>query len=80
MLRQFVEGESVQAKAIREIQSKGVTLHYWPKEMLALYKKTWDEVAKEQAEKSPDFKKAWESYSAFRAEYKIWKDLGYLKE
>ena len=80
MLRQFVEGESVQAKALKEIQAKGVTLHYWPKDMLALYKKTWDEVAKEQAEKSPEFKKAWDSYSAFRADYKIWKDLGYLKE
>jgi TRAP-type mannitol/chloroaromatic compound transport system substrate-binding protein len=80
MLRQFVEGESVQSKALKEIQSKGVTLHYWPKEMLALYRKTWDEVAKEQTEKSPEFKKAWESYSAFRAEYKIWKDYGYLKE
>ena len=79
MLRQFVEGESVQAKAIKEIQSKGVTLHYWPPEMLALYKKTWEEVAKEQSEKSPEFKKAWESYSAFRAEYKVWKDFGYLK-
>jgi TRAP-type mannitol/chloroaromatic compound transport system substrate-binding protein len=80
MLRQFIEGESVQGKAIKEIQAKGVTLHYWPKEMLALYKKTWEEVAKEQVEKSPEFKKAYESYSAFRTEYKVWKDFGYLKE
>jgi TRAP-type mannitol/chloroaromatic compound transport system substrate-binding protein len=80
MLRQFIEGESVQGKAIKEIQSKGVTLHYWPKDMLALYRKTWDEVAKEQADKSPEFKKAWDSYSAFRTEYKVWKDYGYLKE
>jgi TRAP-type mannitol/chloroaromatic compound transport system substrate-binding protein len=80
MFRQFIEGESVQAKAIKEIQSKGVTLHYWPKEMLDLFRKTWDEVAKEQTEKSPEFKKAWDSYSAFRAEYKIWKQYGYLKE
>jgi TRAP-type mannitol/chloroaromatic compound transport system substrate-binding protein len=80
MFRQFVEGESVQAKAIKEIQAKGVTLHYWPKEMLALYKKTWEEVAKEQVEKSPEFKKAYDSYSAFRSEYKVWKDFGYLKE
>lgn len=80
MLRQFVEGESVQAKALKEIQAKGVTLHYWPKDMLALFRKNWEEVAKEQTEKSPEFKKAWESYSAFRAEYKVWKDVGYLKE
>jgi TRAP-type mannitol/chloroaromatic compound transport system substrate-binding protein len=79
MLRQFIEGESVQSKAIKEIQSKGVTVHYWNKEMLDLYKKTWDEVVKEQSEKSPEFKKAWDSYSAFRAEYKLWKDVGYLK-
>jgi hypothetical protein len=33
----------------------------------------------EESAKSPEFKKGWESYSAFRANYKIWKDLGYLK-
>jgi len=80
MLRQFVEGESVQGKALAEIKAKGVTFHYWPKEMLELYRKTWDEVAKEQSEKSPEFKKAWESYSKFRDEYKIWKQYGYLKD
>ncbi len=80
MLRQFVEGKSVQGKAIKEIESKGVTLHYWPKEMIELYRKAWIEVAKEQTEKSPEFKKAWDSYSAFRADYKVWKDYGYLKE
>jgi TRAP-type mannitol/chloroaromatic compound transport system substrate-binding protein len=80
MLRQFVEGESVQGKAIAEIKAKGVTLHYWPKEMLDLYRKAWDEVAKEQAEKSPEFKAAWESYSKFRNEYAVWKQYGYLKD
>ncbi len=79
MLRQFVEGESVQGKAIAEIQSKGVTLHYWPKEILETYRKAWDEVAKEQAEKSAEFKKAWDSYIAFRKEYAVWKEFGYLK-
>jgi TRAP-type mannitol/chloroaromatic compound transport system substrate-binding protein len=80
MLNQLAEGESIQGKAIREIQSKGVTVHYWPKEFLDAYRKNWEEVAQEQAAKSPEFKKAWESYAAFRAEYKVWKDLGYLKD
>jgi TRAP-type mannitol/chloroaromatic compound transport system substrate-binding protein len=79
MLRQFAEGEAVQAKAMREIQSKGVTLHRWPKEFLDAYEKAWKEVAAEQVEKSPEFKKAWDSYSKFRAEYKIWRDYGYLQ-
>lgn len=80
MLRQFIEGESVQGKAMADIKAKGVTFHYWSNDIMALYRKTWDEVAKEQAEKSPEFKKAWESYSKFRDEYKIWKQYGYLKE
>jgi hypothetical protein len=25
-----------------------------------------------------DFKRAWDSLQAFRADYRIWKDLGYL--
>jgi TRAP-type mannitol/chloroaromatic compound transport system substrate-binding protein len=80
MLKQFAEGEAVQGKAMREIQSKGVQIKYWSKEFLDLFKKTWEEVAKEQAEKSPEFKKAWDSYSKFREEYKIWKTNGYLKD
>jgi TRAP-type mannitol/chloroaromatic compound transport system substrate-binding protein len=79
MLRQFVEGEAVQAKAMREIQAKGVTLHRWPKEFLDAYEKAWHEVAAEQAQKSPEFKKAWDSYSKFREEYKVWRQYGYLQ-
>ena len=61
MLHKYIEGESVQGKAIKEIQSKGVTLHYWPKEILDTYRKTWDEVIEEQKAKSPEFAKAWAS-------------------
>jgi TRAP-type mannitol/chloroaromatic compound transport system substrate-binding protein len=79
MLQQFAEGEAVQGKAMREIQSKGVTIHQWPKEILDAYEKAWEEVAAEQIAKSPEFKKAWDSYSAFRKEYAIWRENGYLK-
>lgn len=71
--------EASQAKAMREIQSKGVTIHRWSDEILATYRKTWDEVADEQAAKSPEFKKGWESLKAFRAEYQIWRENGYLR-
>ena len=80
MLRQFAEGEAVQAKAMREIQGKGVKIHYWSEDMLALFRKAWEEVAAEQAEKSPEFKKGWDSYTKFRAEYAIWKEHGYLRQ
>ena len=43
------------------------------------YKKGWEEVAAEQAQKSPEFKKGWDSLNQFRAEYAIWRDRGYLR-
>jgi len=80
MLHQFTEGEAVQGKALKEIQSKGVTLHYWPKEVLDAYRKAWGEVIEEQKAKSPEFTKAWASLAKFREEYKVWRQYGYLKE
>jgi len=79
MLQQFAEGEATQFQAIKDIQAKGVTVHTWPKEILDAYEKAWVEVAAEEAAKSPEFKKGWASYSAFRDNYKVWKDIGYLK-
>ena len=78
-LRQFAEGEAVQFKAMKEIQAKGVTIHKWPKVFMDAYEKAWNEVSAEQVAKSPEFKKGWDSYSAFRKDYAIWKDLGHLK-
>ena len=79
MMQQFAEGEAGQFKAMKEIQSKGVTIHKWPKNILDAFEKAWNEVSAEQSAKSPEFKKAWDSYSAFRKDYAIWKDMGYLK-
>lgn len=80
MLRQFAEGEAVQGAAMREIQSKGVEIRYWPKEMLDLFRKTWEQVAAELAASNPEFKRAWDSYTKFRAEYAIWRQNGYLRD
>jgi TRAP-type mannitol/chloroaromatic compound transport system substrate-binding protein len=76
---QFAEGEAVQFKAMKEIQAKGVKLLKWPQNFLDAFEKAWNDVAAEQAAKSPEFKKAWDSYSAFRKDYAIWRDMGYLK-
>jgi TRAP-type mannitol/chloroaromatic compound transport system substrate-binding protein len=79
MLHQFTEGEAVQAKAMKDIQAKGVTLHYWSKDILDAYRTAWGEVIEEQKAKSPEFAKAWASLSKFREEYKVWRQYGYLK-
>ncbi len=79
MLQQFAEGEALQFGAMKEIQSKGVKLMRWPQEFIDAFEKAWVEVAAEEAQKSAEFKKAWDSYSEFRKNYAVWKDLGYLK-
>jgi TRAP-type mannitol/chloroaromatic compound transport system substrate-binding protein len=79
VLRGMSLGESLQPGAMREIESKGVKLMTWGPEFLAAFEKAWLEVAEEQSQRSPEFKKAWESLSKFRAEYAVWRERGYLK-
>ncbi|MBM3560744.1 MAG: C4-dicarboxylate ABC transporter, partial [Alphaproteobacteria bacterium] len=78
-LRGMSLGETLQPAAMAEIQSKGVQLMTWGPEFLAAFEREWKVVAAEQATKSPEFKKAWESLSKFRESYAIWKERGYLK-
>ncbi len=76
----FAEGEAIQVKALEELKSKGVQIHQWSPEILAAMRKAWDEVVKEQSEKSAEFKKVYDSYASFRKNYAIWRDIGYLKQ
>ena len=74
----FAEGEYLQFSALKELKSKGVNIHRWSPEILAELKAAWEEVAVEQSAADPDFKRAYDSYTAFRAEYAVWRELGYL--
>jgi TRAP-type mannitol/chloroaromatic compound transport system substrate-binding protein len=80
MLQTLAEGESKQVPAINDIRSKGVTTHSWSPAIMAAYRKAWAEVVEEQKAKSPAFKKGWDSLAAYREQYKIWKDLAYIKD
>jgi TRAP-type mannitol/chloroaromatic compound transport system substrate-binding protein len=74
----LAEGEAIQGAALTELQNKGVTIHRWSPEVLAELNTAWNEVAAELAASNPNFKKVWESLTSFRAQYKVWGDLGYL--
>ncbi|MFC3228128.1 TRAP transporter substrate-binding protein [Marinibaculum pumilum] len=75
----MAEGEAIQGAALKELESKGVTLHRWPPEILAQYEAAWNEVAAELAAEDASFKKAWDSLQAYRSDYERWGELGYLK-
>jgi TRAP-type mannitol/chloroaromatic compound transport system substrate-binding protein len=79
MLNQMADGEYRQFSAMKELQGKGVQIKFWSPEILKTFEEKWLEVAKEQSEKNADFKKAWEHLQAFRANYAIWREHGYLK-
>lgn len=74
----FAEGEAIQFAALKELQEKGVNIKKWSPEMLATMKGAWEEVAAELSADDANFKMAYESLQEFRANYKIWKDIGYL--
>lgn len=75
----FAHTEAIQGKVIKEnIEKRSVKNMYWSKDMLKLYKKTWLEVAAEQAAKDAFFKKVWDDFSAFDKDYQFWSSLGFL--
>ena len=74
----LVEGEAIQAAALKELQDKGVNIRRWDPEVLATLEAAWNEVVAEEVANNPDFEKVWNSFTSFREEYTIWKELGYL--
>ena len=73
----FIRSEALQFAAMQELREKGVTLHRWPDSILAQFEEKWQEVAAEESAKDPLFKRIYESFSAFRKQYKIWKAHAY---
>jgi len=79
MLQELAESEALQFGAMKELQAKGVQFRRWSPEILKAFEAKWEEVVVEESAKSESFKKVWASYAAFRKNYAIWRDYGYLK-
>ncbi len=71
----LAEGGALQFAALKEMTAKGVQVHRWPVEILTALKAAWVEVAKELADADKDFRRVWQSISAFREDYAIWQEL-----
>ncbi len=75
----FAFTEAIQSATMKKnIEERGVKNMYWSDEMLAKYKKAWEEVAAEQVAADAFFKKVFEDLSAFREDYKLWQTYGFL--
>jgi TRAP-type mannitol/chloroaromatic compound transport system substrate-binding protein len=75
----IAEGEAAQWKAMKQMQADGVQIRHWPPEIIAAMESAWNEVAAEAAAASPNFKRVYESYVAFRRNYAIWRESAYLR-
>ena len=75
----FVRSEALQYKAMLKLREKGVKFHRWPDSVLDEFETSWNQVVAEQSAKDPLFKRVYESYAAFRSQYAIWRQHGYLE-
>jgi TRAP-type mannitol/chloroaromatic compound transport system substrate-binding protein len=75
----IAEGESQQPAALKELQAQGAKIHDWPPALLTVFEKKWGEVAAAENARNPNFRKIWDSYSAFRENYAIWRRSGYIR-
>jgi TRAP-type mannitol/chloroaromatic compound transport system substrate-binding protein len=75
----IAEGEAAQWKAMKDMQAEGVRIKRWPPEILVAFDNAWREVVAEESAKNPNFRRVYESYSDFRANYAIWRHFNYLQ-
>lgn len=76
----IAEGEATQWKAMSEMRDKhGVKIMRWSPEIMAAIEKAWHEVVAEESKANPNFKRVYDSYAKFRADYAVWREHGYLK-
>jgi TRAP-type mannitol/chloroaromatic compound transport system substrate-binding protein len=75
----LAEGEALQFSALQELQANGVSINTLSDELLTALEAAWNEVAAEEAANDADFARVLESYNAFRENYRVWGDLGYLR-
>lgn len=79
MAQAFAEGEAGQFGPMKEnVMKNGVRIKRWNPEMLALFKSTWEDVAKEEVAKDAFFKKVYDDLSGFRKDYNLWKTNAFL--
>jgi len=71
-------GEAIQFEALQALTEQGVTIQKWSPEILEAMEAAWMEEV-EDLSADADFARTWESYSTFRENYQIWRDLGYLR-
>ena len=57
----------------------GVLFKRWSPEILVALQTAWNEVVAEESAANPNFRHVYDSYAAFRDNYALWHDYGFMK-
>ena len=71
--------EAVNATSLAELEKRGAEVRVLSDDVLRQLEAAWLEVARKEAEKSPEFKEVLASFTEFRTRYEAWADKAYLK-
>lgn len=79
MRRMVAAGEAAEWVAMKQLQSQGVRLMRWPAEILVSFEDAWLEIVAEESAANENFKRVYQSYASFRADYAIWWHFSFLR-
>jgi len=79
MAESIADSESAQAKAVRDIEAKGVQIRSFSPELIETFRKGWTEVVDDLNAKDPEFAEVWKSLAAFRADYAQWRKINAIE-
>ena len=78
-LSSLIKLTSFQPDAMNQMKKDGVKYEQWKPQHLKRFKKIWEDIAEEEAEKDLLFAEVYKSHKDFRKKYAIWGDRAYLK-
>jgi TRAP-type mannitol/chloroaromatic compound transport system substrate-binding protein len=73
----LAEGEAMQFQALKTLTERGVRIRRWPVSAQDALAQAWREVVADEIAADEDFRAVWESLSAFREGYAVWRELGH---
>ncbi|MDD9876871.1 MAG: TRAP transporter substrate-binding protein [Magnetovibrio sp.] len=72
----LADGEARQFGALKELIKLGTEIETWAPDILDALEAAWRRVSDAEAQRNPDFQRAWTSLRTFREEYGIWREIG----
>ena len=70
--------EGQQFTHLKRLINRGAEIQRWPQGLTEHLKSVWQREARRLTGNDRDFRRMWESLQAFRRDYSIWQELGYL--